>query len=111
MPRRIVINTSFGGFSLSSAAQALFKELSKETENPPECFSEWDGRRDDPILLQVVETLGPKAASGNLSSLGFTEIPDDVPEDGWTIQEYDGAEWVAEKHRTWHHMPELSPTT
>ena len=33
--------------------------------------------------------------------LKIVEIPDDVPEDGWTIQDYDGKEWVAEKHRTW----------
>jgi hypothetical protein len=26
------------------------------------------------------------------------EIPDGIE---WSIQEYDGLEWVAEKHRTW----------
>jgi hypothetical protein len=26
------------------------------------------------------------------------EIPDDVE---WEVEEYDGLEWVAEKHRTW----------
>ena len=28
----------------------------------------------------------------------IVEIPADVE---WQIQEYDGMEWVAEKHRTW----------
>ena len=32
------------------------------------------------------------------SELKVVEIPDDVEYD---IQEYDGNEWVAEKHRTW----------
>lgn len=108
MPRRIVINTKYGGFSLSEAAQTMYKELTKDVERPSYWFVDEDVRRDDPILLQVVDTLGLKAASGSLSALGFTEIPDDVPEDGWAIEEYDGIEWVAEKHRTWRAMPELS---
>lgn len=108
MPRRILINTRYGGFSLSEAAQTMYKELTKDMEKPQHWFVDEDVRRDDPILLQVVDTLGLKAASGSLSHLGFTEIPDDVPEDGWKILEYDGIEWVAENHRTWHVMPELS---
>ena len=32
------------------------------------------------------------------STLKIIEIPDDVD---WIIEEYDGNEWVAEKHRTW----------
>ncbi len=102
MPRRVVINTRFGGFSLSQQAQDLFKELSKTVERPSWWYVDEDVRRDDPILLQVVDTLGLKAASGSFSALGIAEIPDDVPADGWMIQEYDGNEWVAEKHRTWH---------
>ena len=53
--------------------------------------------RDDPVLVQVVEELGD-AASGRFSSLAIVEIPDGV---GWQIEEYDGYEHVAEKHRTW----------
>jgi len=30
--------------------------------------------------------------------LKVVEIPDDVE---WNVQEYDGNEWVAEKHRIW----------
>lgn len=58
--------------------------------------------RDDPILVGIVEEIGVKTASGDYSSIGIVEIPDDVPADGWVIKEYDGIEWVAEKHRTWH---------
>jgi len=53
--------------------------------------------RNDPILVQVVEEMGDKA-SGRHAKLAIVEIPDDVH---WIIEEYDGKEWVAEKHRTW----------
>ena len=33
------------------------------------------------------------------ANLKMVEIPDDVE---WEIADYDGKEWVAEKHRTWH---------
>ena len=54
--------------------------------------------RSDPQLVAVVEELGEKA-NGECAELKIVEIPDDVE---WTIEEYDGNEWVAEKHRTWH---------
>lgn len=53
--------------------------------------------RDDPILVQVVQELG-KYANGPHANLKIVEIPADVY---WQIDEYDGNEWVAEKHRTW----------
>lgn len=62
-----------------------------------QCVTERDFERDDPVLVQVVEELGTKA-NGRHASLKVVEIPDDVE---WQIEEYDGAEWVAEKHRTW----------
>jgi hypothetical protein len=60
-------------------------------------FHRQDVDRDDPHLVQVVETLGPDCG-GWVSSLKVVEIPDDVK---WQIEEYDGSEWVAECHRTW----------
>jgi len=53
--------------------------------------------RSNPNLVSLVETLGP-IASGKYSHLKVVEIPDDVQ---YTIEEYDGVEWVAEHHRTW----------
>jgi len=53
--------------------------------------------RNDPILIQVIEELG-EAANGRCAALEITEIPDGVE---WQIEEYDGFEHVAEKHRTW----------
>lgn len=61
-------------------------------------FSERAIERSDPMLLQVVEELGAKAA-GKGSQLKVVEIPDGVE---WEIiQEEDGEEYVAEKHRRW----------
>jgi hypothetical protein len=56
-----------------------------------------DINRDDPLLVQVVEELGTEAAD-RFSELRIAYVPDDVK---WTIEEYDGKEWVAEVHRTW----------
>jgi len=60
-------------------------------------FSDRDLDRDDPVLVQVVRELGSDA-SGRHADLKIVEIPADVE---WEIEEYDGQEWVAEKHRTW----------
>ena len=60
-------------------------------------FSDRDLDRDDPVLVQVVKEMGPDAG-GRFAALKIVEIPADVE---WQIEEYDGLEWVAEKHRTW----------
>ncbi len=87
---KIVINSCYGGYSLSEAA---YNELGIP----------WDGygycklKRSDPKLVSCVEKLGTKA-NGECAELEIVEIPDDVD---WEICDYDGKEWVAEKHRTW----------
>ena len=53
--------------------------------------------RTHPDLVEVVEKLGYRANT-SLSSLKVVNVPDDVE---WYIEEYDGAEWIAEEHRTW----------
>ena len=60
-------------------------------------FSDRDVDRDDPVLVQVVKEMGANAG-GRFAALKIVEIPADVD---WQIEEYDGMEWVAEKHRTW----------
>lgn len=53
--------------------------------------------RTDPALISVVEEMG-EAANGFCAKLTVVEIPDGVE---YTVEEYDGSEWVAEAHRTW----------
>jgi hypothetical protein len=102
MPRRIVVNTCFGGFGLSEEAKEMYLSLTRDKiERPLAWCIELDVARDDPNLLKVIDTLGLNPSAGSFSQLAIVEIPDDVPEDGWIIQEYDGKEWVAEKHRKW----------
>lgn len=53
--------------------------------------------RNSPELIRVIEELGD-AANGIPSKLKIVEIPDDVD---WVIEENDGIEFIAERHRTW----------
>ncbi|MAE81633.1 MAG: hypothetical protein CMB80_02770 [Flammeovirgaceae bacterium] len=53
--------------------------------------------RDDSILIQVLEE-DFDAHKGEGSWMEIVEIPLDVE---WEIDDYDGAEWIAEKHRRW----------
>ena len=60
-----------------------------------EPFNEYEISRDDPALIQLVEEDAEFYGRG---ALKVVEIPDDVQ---YTIEKYDGVEWVAEVHRTW----------
>ncbi len=60
-------------------------------------ISVYDFERTDPILIQVIEELGPRA-NGNCAELTVIEIPDNIE---YTIEDYDGIEHIAEIHRTW----------
>lgn len=84
--QKIVINKNYYGFCLSEDVK---KRLN--------IVSSLDIERNDPRLIQIVEELGEDAA-GYGAMLKIVEIPDDVE---WEIDEYDGSEWVAEKHRRW----------
>jgi len=117
---KIAINGDYGGFGLSPLAES---ELAKR-KGLPITFTTGFGEnerqitlqeaihlkslfvfsslprdisRTDPDLIAVIEELGAKANT-SCSTLKIIEIPDDVE---WEIEEYDGVEWVSEKHRTW----------
>ena len=88
---KVVINKCYGGFGLSEKG---YEFLEKEWDD----FGHGsDIRRDNPKLVECVETLG-SAADGHFSMLKVVEIPDGTE---YTIEEYDGIEWVAEVHNTW----------
>jgi hypothetical protein len=116
---QVVINRCYGGFGLSDEAIMRYAELKginlvmdttdrtwggatfyvdgiKDDEH---YFSYYDlsNDRSDPILVQIVEEMGEKV-NGFASDLRIVFIPDDIE---WIVEEYDGMEWVAEKHRTW----------
>lgn len=65
--------------------------------NKGEWFSETEVPRDDKNLVRVVKTLGD-AANGRFAKLKIVIIPANV---SFTIEEYDGSEHIAEKHKTW----------
>jgi len=112
---KIVINSDYGGFSLSDEAILEYGRLKglnlvkdentnwsisifyKDSVAKENYFEDRDIPRNDPALVEVVEKLG-EAAYGFAANLKIVEIPEDVD---WCIEENDGREWVAEKHRTW----------
>jgi hypothetical protein len=115
---KIAINVDFGGFGLSDKAfEALLKRKGIEFEIAESEFGcsnyyakghagddeyfisqyEYYEPRNDPDLIAVIEEFGDDA-HGWAAVLKIVEIPDDVE---WQIEEYDGREHIAEKHRTW----------
>lgn len=92
---KVVINPCYGGFGLSAESLEEYKQKANITD--PD-FAHWDIDRTCPILVEMVERMMSDTINDSFSSLKVVEIPDDVE---WQIEEYDGAEWVAEKHRTW----------
>lgn len=84
---KIVYNSCYGGFSLSESGYALFRVLGGIAEDDHD-FPE--NRRHDPILVQVVETLGKKA-SGECAKLKIMEVVRGTP---YRIKDHDGLETV-----------------
>lgn len=121
---KIVINTCWGGFGLSHEAMKEYarrKELQMTYEKDSfgdydygivnekgegfydyagmncDYFSAGDIYRNDPVLVEVVETMG-KASFGGYAKLEVVEIPDGIK---WTINDYDGMESIEEVHKSW----------
>jgi hypothetical protein len=123
---KVVINTCFGGFGLSHAALLKLLDCGHVNSYEPQeyygrgAWQAWfaedqhrgwllvhNGRiisddhrgehRDCPRLVAVIEELGA-AANGEHADLKVVEIPAGVH---WEIDEYDGREHIAERHRTW----------
>ena len=114
--QRIVINASYGGFSLSRDATLVYLDLAgvayellpqkdRDTQNRLGDrivvngidFESRTIPRDDPALVATVRRLGRKSW-GEYATLKVVEVPAGVQ---WTVDDYDGREWVAEVHRTW----------
>lgn len=108
---KIVINTMYGGFSLSDKATELYLNLrglpwvkktnlgrfmlreNYYTTSPGEedqFFSCRDISRTDETLIEVIEQLGAEA-NGRCASLKIIDLQ---PGTKYRIQEYDGDEWI-----------------
>ena len=96
---KVVINACFGGFGLSGEARAMWRERKGITADARATYAD-ELARDDADLIAVVEELGEKANS-TYSQLKVVEVPMWLTEKGWTIEEYDGWEHIAENHQTW----------
>jgi len=108
---KIVINDCHGGFGISKEAMDFMSERgNKQAEAELEEYTgrycgggvskkfDYRYKRDDSDLIEAVKQLRKKA-NGDHASLKIVEIPDGID---WEIDEYDGMEWVAEKHRKWY---------
>ena len=89
----------------SSYVHCILKDLGKEITGDfskafknDEYFSFFDIPRDDPDLVKVVEKLG-KRSWGDYAELKIVEIPKGIE---WRLDDYDGIEHIAEKHRIWN---------
>ena len=81
---KIVYSACYGGFGLSKQAFARYKELGGT------CDYDRAIPRDDPLLVQVVETLGAGADTA-FSNLRIRDLPEGTK---YRIDEYDGFESV-----------------
>ncbi len=88
----VVINSCFGGFSLSKKAVEL---LSKLTGIEPDEYRNIP--RDDKYLVAVVKALG-KEANGNCADLQIVDLEKGTK---WYIREYDGIESIEFKQQMW----------
>jgi hypothetical protein len=96
---KIVINACFGGFGLSDEAIAMYRERKGITAGERATYAD-ELARDDADLIAVVEALGADADT-RYSELKVVEVPIWLREKGWSVEEYDGWEHIAEDHRTW----------
>lgn len=94
--KKILINTVHTFFFLSAACQSLYLELTPHIKRSS-TWSYYHIERDDPALIEAVETLGLKRAGRAPSRLKIVEIPDDVVD--WVIVDDDGKECVTERVR------------
>jgi len=96
---KVIINKCYGGFGIDSDAREelhklgskiVIKQHGKIYENRN------DKARSCPIFVKYVEE--HTDVNGEYAALKVVEIPDGT---NYVIEEYDGMEWIAEKHKIW----------
>ena len=109
---KVVLNKCHGGFNLSKQAIQMLRELGVgathfgsygtiENEDFGIKAEEMNDHlhRADPRLIKVIEELGTKEAKGGSGTeLYIIEIPNDIADKGWEVDEYDGFETIHETH-------------
>lgn len=91
---KVVINKCYGGFGLSEDA---YEYLGLKWDGYGWAYSDYD-KRTAPELVECVETLGSKVASGYWARLEVVEVPDG---EAWEIDYYDGFETVIKPKQVW----------
>jgi hypothetical protein len=94
---KVAINDYWGGFGVSPEFIIAYNEKAGTNFNP-KYSHQFDDKRSDPILIEVIEEIGTDVASYNYSKIKIVEIPDDID---YEIHDYDGMETIHEKHRSW----------
>ena len=87
---KIVIHTKYGVFKLPPEIEEQAKQLGYNVD-----LLSMD--RSNPLLAEMVEKYNEKTQEKS-PALKVVEVPDEV---NWCIEDYDGCEWVSERHRTW----------
>lgn len=101
--RKVLVNKCYGGFGISKEAKVLFCKKVDITYDEYLLYTLRDVLHSTvlvrclDVLIEVIEELG-NLANGFGAKIEIIEIPIDVE---FQIEEYDGMEWIAEKHRTW----------
>lgn len=96
--KKVLINKCYGGFSVSESILHILGVDCSHLDPADFGHDSIEELRTDKNLIAVIEKQGLEESSGKWAELKIVEIPDDVE---FTIEGYDGLEWVAEKHRTW----------
>ena len=82
----ILINTTYGGYSLSEEAAEATSHIADRYELSRKSY------RTNPEVLRIFEEMGSEAFSGYCSEIEEVSIPDNATD--WMITEYDGLEEV-----------------
>lgn len=96
--REIAISTTYGGFTLPSLG---WDKLEVRKNKPRAELWKMKIPRDDSDLIEVVHELNQAHKEDQIEKvfIGTVRIPGEIE---WEIRQYDGDEWVVEKHRRWY---------
>ena len=85
---KVVYNACYGGFDLSKNALAEYNRRTSKNVIHPDCIG-----YQDPILIDMIETMDPKEINAKHSRLKVKEFPK-IFKDFLSWHEYDGKESV-----------------